>query len=33
MPDGPETSGVPGDVAALRAENARLRMMLEDNED
>ena len=33
MPDTPETPGVPGDeVAALRAENGRLRMLLEDKD-
>jgi hypothetical protein len=39
VPDTPETSGVPGGVAALRAENAglreaneRLRVLLEDKD-
>ena len=28
----PETGGVPGDAVTLRAENARLRMLLEDKD-
>jgi transposase len=32
VPDTPETSGLPGDAAALRAENGRLRMLLEEKD-
>ena len=32
MPDMPGTGGVPGDAVTLRAENARLRMLLEDKD-
>ena len=32
MPDTPETCGLPGDAAALRAENGRLRMLLEEKD-
>jgi transposase len=32
VPDTPGISGTPGEVAALRAENARLRMLLEDKD-
>ena len=32
MPDTPETAGLAGDAAALRAENGRLRMLLEEKD-